>query len=395
VTRPALIFVTHRPPWPLDNGARIRSARLAQGLARSFALTLVTFADGPVYDETRASREQLQALIPDADIVLVPYGRAHPRGVRRDAWRPRSVTWGTYATPTLRAALARLATEQAQAILHLDGPGAALAGLGLAPGRTAFAPHNVEHRIVGGLARSARISHRPFLELEARKIEREERRCWRAADVCVAVSELDAKVMQAGGARRVEVCPNGADPHDPLPPPPAVAGRPLRLLFVGSGAYPPYERGLAWFVRQVLPRLRSLGAVAFDVVGERPAASLPADGVRYHGRVPDVQPFDAAADALVVPVFEGSGTRLKIIEAAQLGRPVISTSLGAEGLPVLPGRDYARAESVAEWVAAVAALSRGELAGLVPAARRTLADFTWPRIAAALADAYRGLVPPP
>jgi glycosyltransferase involved in cell wall biosynthesis len=108
--------------------------------------------------------------------------------------------------------------------------------------------------------------------------------------------------------------------------------------------------------------------------------------------VPEVEPFYRRAHALVVPVFEGSGTRLKVVEASLLGRPVISTALGAEGLPVRPGEHYARAETAGEWVAAVDRLRRGELAGMASAARSQLADFTWPRIAAALAQTYRQLV---
>jgi glycosyltransferase involved in cell wall biosynthesis len=207
--------------------------------------------------------------------------------------------------------------------------------------------------------------------------------------VCVAVSEIDAATMQAGGARRVIVCPNGADQHDPLPAPARAAGAPLRLLFVGSGAFWPYERGLAWFAREVMPRLQAAcGPVAFDVVGESPSAPVPGTGITYHGRVEDVRPFYEAADALVVPVFEGSGTRLKIVEAALFGRPVISTALGAEGLPVRPQEDYARAETVEEWVAAVQRLRSGELDAMRATARAALRDYVWPRIAEGLAQTY-------
>jgi glycosyltransferase involved in cell wall biosynthesis len=103
-------------------------------------------------------------------------------------------------------------------------------------------------------------------------------------------------------------------------------------------------------------------------------------------------PFYATADALVVPVFEGSGTRLKIVEAAMLGRPVISTALGAEGLPIAPDREYVRAESPQEWVTAVGMLRRGELAPVAAAARDALRELTWPRVADSLADVYVGLV---
>jgi glycosyltransferase involved in cell wall biosynthesis len=391
MSRPPLVFATRRPPWPLDSGARIRAARLAQGLSGRFELTLVTFADGPAYDDTSASPDDLQALLPGARIELLPFDGRTP-GVRRNAWRRSSASWGAYATSGLREALRCVLADSPDAVLHLDDPGVALAGVGLAPGRTAFAPHNIEHRILRDLAAAQSLPGRGFLELEWRKVAAEERRCWRLADVCVAVSDADAETMRAGGARRVVIGANGADEHEPLAPPARAQDDPLRLLFVGSGAFWPYARGLAWFAREVMPLLRAGGPVAFDVVGEPPPDPVRLEGVTYHGRVPDVVPFYATADALVVPVFEGSGTRLKIVEAAMLGRPVISTALGAEGLPIAPDREYVRAESPQEWVTAVGMLRRGELAPVAAAARDALRKLTWPRVADSLADVYVGLV---
>jgi glycosyltransferase involved in cell wall biosynthesis len=388
MTGTALVLATHRPPWPLDNGSRIRTARLAQGLSERFDLTLVTFADGPVYDDTLASRADLERLLPGAGIELVPFGRPHPRGARRGVARRGSATWGAYDTPTMRSALARLMAGRPGALLHLDGPGAALAGLGLAPDRTVYSGHNIEHQIVREVLARRPLTHRPFLEVEWRKIAHEERRCWRAADMCVAVSGPDADTMLAGGARRVEVVPNGADAHDPLPVAPHAEGEPLRLMFVGSGAYWPYEHGLAWFAQEVMPLLRARSRIAFDVVGERPEAPVAGEGIAYYGRVGDVRPFYESAHALVVPVFEGSGTRLKLVEAAMFGRPVISTALGAEGLPLRAGEHYARAETAAEWVAAVEQLESGALDQMPARARDALAEYTWPRIADSLAETY-------
>ena len=387
MSRDRLIVATPWPPWPLDNGTRIRTARLAQCLSRAFDLTLVTFDDGPEYDETRASREQLERLLPDARIELVTYDTppVAPGG------RLESATWGRFATPNLRAALGRLVRAHPGAILQLEHPGAGLAGLGLAPGRTVYSAHNIEHRIWREVTPKRPAAHRPYLEVEWRKIDLEERRCWRGADLCLAVSQADADTMLAGGARSVQVTPNGSDAHDPLAPARFTGADPLRLLFVGNGLYWPYEHGLSWFVGEVLPSVPERLAIAFDVVGARPADRALAPGVTYHGRVDSLRPFYEAAHALVIPVFEGSGTRLKLIEASFFGRPVISTTLGAEGLPLRAGEHYARADSVAEWVLAIEQLAIGQLAEMPERARAALRDFTWPQIGAALGNTYRRL----
>jgi glycosyltransferase involved in cell wall biosynthesis len=168
-------------------------------------------------------------------------------------------------------------------------------------------------------------------------------------------------------------------------------GRPLRLLFVGWAAHWPYEHGLAWLTQEVLPRAQANGPVALDVVGERPAQPSGGPGVSYHGRVDEIEPFYAAAHAVVVPMFEGSGTRLKVIEASFLGRPVISTAVGVQGLPITSEEHYLHAETATEWVAAIERVRAGLAADLPASARRALRDFTWPRIAAGLADLYRDL----
>ncbi len=390
-SRPQVIFATHRAPWPLDNGARIRTARLAQGLARSLQLTLVTFAGGPAWESGVVGRAELEALLPDARIELVPYAAAPPGGAAVGA--TGSAAWGTYATPALRAGLARLVAERPSAVLHLDSPGAGLAGLGLAPARTVYSAHNIEHRVWRDVAGRRPPAQRGYVEVEWRKIELEEHRCWQGADVCLAVSELDAATMRAGGARRVEVCPNGADPRDPLPPAPLGQGDPARLVFVGFAAYWPYEHGLGWLAREVIPRARARAPVTLDVAGEPPRDPVGGPGVTYHGRVDDVTPFYAAAHALVIPMFEGSGTRLKAIEAAFLGRPVISTVLGVQGLPLRPGEHYLRAETIPEWVEAIERLrtDAAEMAAMAARARDAVAHLAWPRITARLAGTYRRL----
>jgi glycosyltransferase involved in cell wall biosynthesis len=136
------------------------------------------------------------------------------------------------------------------------------------------------------------------------------------------------------------------------------------------------------------------GPVVLDVVGEHEEDVVADPDVRYHGRVESVVPFYARAHALVLPVFEGSGTRLKVVEAALLGRPIVSTALGVEGLPLAEDVAYLRAEDAAGFAAAAARL-RAELGSADPSlaarcahARAAVADLTWPRIAARLADLY-------
>jgi glycosyltransferase involved in cell wall biosynthesis len=372
-----VIFVTHRPPLPLDTGARIRAHRLAVGMAERCDVTLVTYEDGPTFDETRTTREELEAALPGVTLELVPYKGDQPGGLRRHMLARSSASYGHHHGSGMSEALARL-TSRGPAVLHLDDPGA---------GVESFAPHNVEYRIIKEIAEDRPALQRLPLIAEWRKIRAEERRLYKASEICIAVSEIDAAEMRSHGARRVEIVPNGADAGETAPWRPPAAGETMRLLFVGTGNYWPYALGLAWFVREVMPRLEN---VQFDVVGAPPENPVQAPGVTYHGRVPEVQSFYDNAHALVIPVFQGSGTRLKVVEAGVLGRPVVSTALGAEGLPVAADEHFLRAEDPESFVQAIERIRTDAESTnqMIDRARDALDGFLWPRIADRLAEIY-------
>ncbi len=142
------------------------------------------------------------------------------------------------------------------------------------------------------------------------------------------------------------------------PPRPRGDGRSLHptLLFVGALGYEPNDEAVTWFLRRVWPRLRHVAGLDFDIVGAAPSPALRRlarrPGVRLHGFQPDLAPFYRRAALVVAPLRTGAGTRIKIVEAAMQGVPVVATTLAAEGLPLGAGRhvwladrpeDFARA----------------------------------------------------
>ncbi len=227
--------------------------------------------------------------------------------------------------------------------------------------------------------------------MDSRKLRLEERRVWNQVDLNFAVSEHDAGVMRSQTATPVELCPNGTDPVRPAPLRERHSGDPVRLVFVGSCAYSPYERGLAWFGAEVLPLTRGRWPVQFDVVGQPPRRPPTAPEVTHRGYVDEVRSWYRNADAVVVPVFEGSGTRLKLVEAAAHGRPIVTTALGAEGLPLEPNRHFLRAESAQEFAEQIERVAAGDpsLAPMTEAARAAVQPLLWPGISARLCDRYR------
>lgn len=395
-SRPGLVFATRRAPFPLDSGARIRAHRLLSGLSEAFDATLVCFEHHPQSPDGHTDAAQLRCLFPGVEVVTAPgLGPGKRLNQAASMLNARSWSFGRYRRAEFAAALADAVRRRRPGVVHLDDLGVAQLG----PFRgmvNVYSSHNVEQRILRLEEQKGSAPRRLFNAVEARKVRGEEGRVWRSMDLSLAVSPLDAQAMREGGARRVELCPNGTDRVDALPMPALSEGGELRVVFVGSGAYAPYERGLAWFVGEVLPRVRLRASVRFEVVGQRPARPVEAPGVSYVGRVPSVVPYYERAHVVVVPVFEGSGTRLKLVEAVGYGRPVVSTRLGAEGLPLSAGSHYLQADDAGAFAQALVDLAHRcrqpadrRLVEMLASARSAIEPLLWPNIVTGLVDLYR------
>ncbi len=153
----------------------------------------------------------------------------------------------------------------------------------------------------------------------------------------------------------IRVVPNGVDTDFFRPG--TEDEDPRKLLFTGAMNYAPNADGVAHFCAEILPIIRAVvPEVSLSVVGRDPpprVQSLARDGVAITGTVPDVRPWMNGAAVFVVPLRVGGGTRLKILEAMASGRPVVSTSLGCEGLDVKDGHNILVADTPAAFAAAV------------------------------------------
>jgi sugar transferase (PEP-CTERM/EpsH1 system associated) len=172
--------------------------------------------------------------------------------------------------------------------------------------------------------------------------------CAERFDRCATVSEVDRRLLMAANPRLcVDVIPNGVDTQMYQPLPREDASR--ALLFIGNMSYLPCVDAMLHFCREVLPRIRNMiGEVELWIVGKDPlpeVTRLGGDGVHVTGQVDHVMPYYKRSTVCVVPLRAGGGTRLKILEAMALGRPVVSTTIGCEGLDVVDGEHVLIADS--------------------------------------------------
>ncbi len=252
--------------------------------------------------------------------------------------------------------------------------------------RVVLFQHNVEAMLWRRHAEhGATPMHRVYFRLQARRMEDYERQVCRTVRRVVAVSANDARVMERDyGINGVGDVPTGVDVDFFAPPPAAQAKADLVLL--GSMDWMPNIDGALWFAGEVLPLLRrSHPDCSVALVGRKPAAALTAlaakdSRVHVTGTVPDVRPWLHGSKVSIVPLRAGGGTRLKIYEAMAAAVPVVSTSIGAEGLDVEDGVTIRMADSPEAFAEACAQLLDDAAARtrMADAARRMVAErYSW------------------
>jgi glycosyltransferase involved in cell wall biosynthesis len=237
---------------------------------------------------------------------------------------------------------------------------------------------NLTWRYYGTRAGGAQGAARVALLLEARRWLRHDRRHLRRFDLLIAMSDADAAVARATIGVPAVAVPNGVDTAALRPAAAPAPDAPPLLLYTGTMSYPPNAEGLHWLLDAIWPRIRAaLPAAQLVVVGRdspvEPAA-VASDGVTIAGWVPEMAPYFAAATAVLVPIRSGGGTRLKVLDGLASGRPVISTTAGAEGIAIGAGEHALLADDAAGFAAAaVRVLSDRALAARIGAAGRELA----------------------
>lgn len=201
--------------------------------------------------------------------------------------------------------------------------------------------HNVEAFIWQRHLENVRSPARLYFEMQAKRMLAYEGQICRAVKSIIAVSDVDAERMRSQyGVQRVSSVPTGVDVEYFTPP--ARAPHTADLVFVGSMDWMPNIDGAQWFVREILPLIRKrkpLCSVVF--AGRKPTGAvldLAKDPlIQVTGTVPDVRPYLWGATLSIVPLRAGGGTRLKIFESMAAQVPVVSTTIGAEGLPLENG----------------------------------------------------------
>jgi glycosyltransferase involved in cell wall biosynthesis len=381
---------------PVDKGGKIRTYQMLKHLKRDHHVTYLTLDDGTAALDARERAEEYCH-----ELISIPCRRSakFSAGFYADlalnlaSRLPYFIK--KYESAEMRREIIRLSARFKYDLLVCDFLAPAINVPDTVACATLLFQHNVEAMIwKRHYEVQDRSVKRAYLRDQWRKAWRFERDACRRFDRVVAVSEEDGEVIRREyGVESVEDVPTGVD-ADYFRPSGEVDRQACNLVFTGSMDWLPNEDAIRYFIDQVMPRVKkAVPAATLTVVGRNPYPSLLEAARRdpsviVTGRVEDVRPFMERAAAYIVPIRIGGGTRLKIYEAMAMGKAIISTSVGAEGLPVREGVELLLADTPEAFADAVArVITDEEFAKEIGArAAATVRErFGWDRVAAQFA----------
>lgn len=375
---------------PPDTGGKIRSYNLLRELARQHSVTFFSFYAAHQNDSHPTLKDLFER------VVCVPLALPSPKsraemldyGIRLFSPQPYQIT--KFCRSEVRCQLRALLEQEAYDVIVCDF----LSPAGVIPWHSRIPKvlftHNVEAVI---WRRHYEVAANPLWKAiswwEWRKTSAAERRYLRLADRVLTVSENDSDTFATFvDPKKITTIPTGVDVEYFQPHP--LEETPESLVFTGSMDWLPNEDAIFYFVESILPLIKQQHpSVSLEVVGRNPSRKLrnfieTEKSVRLTGWVEDIRPFLARGAVCIVPLRIGGGTRLKIFEAMAVGKAVVSTTVGAEGLPVHHGQNILLADTPNDFAASVVSLFRdaNQRRRLGSEARNLVEEnYSWPKVA--------------
>jgi glycosyltransferase involved in cell wall biosynthesis len=413
-----ILFLTQLLPYPLDAGAKVRQYYVLRYLAARHQVTLVCFGRD---SDSADAVSYLRGFCREVHVVPMQRSRvAEATSLGRSLLTGQPYTILRDAKALMYRQLDALLREESFDAIHADQLAMAQYALYAqaqrartgrsAPPKMVMDAHNAYYLIP---QRMAAVSKQPAMRLllrrEAQVMARYERNTYQRFDHVLTVTKQDLDAIHQLGhysrnAPQFEVIPICVDASTPpVPRQPDAHG----LLMLGGLHWPPNADAARWFAHDIWPHVSSqVRDAQLFIVGARPPDDIrqladcfgvqrpeQAGGapVVVSGYVPDAQPFLSASAVLIVALRSGGGMRVKIIEALQWGIPVVSTTIGCEGINLTPGRDALIEDDPQKFAAAVlSVLQDPELARRLSEQGRALVrqQYDWQKVYAAFDAIY-------
>ena len=365
MSRPRVLFLSQVLPYPLDSGPKVRAYHVLRWLSEHADVDLATFVRS---DDPESAIDHLRSFC--HAVHTVPMKRSRLKDAyhfARTLFSDAPLVVERDTVRGMQATIRDLGKSGPYAICHADQLWMAQYGRMAASRYRVLDNHNAVFMIFKRLAASAGAWPKRWLfEREARRLADYEVAQLDAFDRVLFVTNQDRQAvidMAPQTARRrlgerTEVLPICVDASSVRPI--EVSPEPWRLTVLGTLYWPPNAEGVMWMAEHVLPRvLTTYPQVRLTLIGKNPPPAVRAladrfpDAVEITGYVADPRPFLAETAAFLVPLFAGAGMRVKILDAWAWGLPVVSTSIGAEGIRIRPGGDILIADTPDTFAGAI------------------------------------------
>ncbi len=386
---------------PPDTGGKIRSYNILRELSRQHSVTFFSFYAAHTNDQHSDLKNIFDRVVclplklPEAKSAAEMFSY----GIRLFSPQPYGIA--KFCLPEVRRRVLALINQEKYDVIVCDFMAAAGAIPWTSPVPKVLFTHNVEATI---WQRHYEVAANPIWKaiswLEWKKMENAEHRYLHLADHVLTVSEADRDAFaHIVAPAKLSVIPTGVDVEyfQPL----ALEETPNSIVFTGSMDWLPNEDAMIHFLAEIFPLIRrQLPDATLEVVGRKPSRRLQAlaekeTNVMLTGWVEDVRPHLARGSVCIVPLRIGGGTRLKIFEAMAMAKPVVSSSIGAEGLPIESGENIVLADAPQDFANRVVSLLRdsSERMRIGNAARALVQEkYGWPRIAEIFAQTLQDVV---
>lgn len=397
-----ILYLTPYLPYPLNRGTHQRVFHLLKSLASEHRVTLLSLDP----DNQAAAH---QGVFEDfcENVIRLPVKLNGWRNLAQRLFSPQPETMFHWDLPEVRQALKDLLHTQVFDLIFVEDICLTQYLMDLLP---AAGP---QPRVITDRNRvdlEFMQESWPYIKgIKARtsfgenylKLQGLERRLLKRFPNQVVCSPEDAHFLAAQFGAAPMIIGNGVDHHYFSPQPWQRQDNVPVLCFTGAMDYAPNAEGITWFMQAVYPLLRQqIGDFRLRIVGLNPGPEIQAlaqfPGVEVTGGVPDIRPAYAACDVYIAPIRIGGGTRLKILEAMAMGKPVVSTPTGAQGLGLSEGRQVRFAESPEAFAAQIVdLLKHPEVSARMAQAGRqhVLQHFTWDSLGQKLLQYVQSLLP--
>lgn len=369
-----ILLLTQILPYPADSGPKIKTLNLLRHLAQRHDVHLISFVRSQAEEE--AAYELLRWCVTVNTVRIWRSLWLDFFNLAEALIRGRSFLIQRDQSDVMRSRIERLLYLQKLDAVHADQLTMGQFAVDLPIPLRILDEHNAVWTIVRRAARQEGWGLRRLLaELEWRRLKRYEGELCKAFDRVLVVSEEDRRYLEeaAGGSLPAEVVPITVDTTEFRYVPRPETAR--HILSLATMFYPPNVEGVSWFARQVFPRIRQEAPdTRLLIVGKGPPAHIraldgEATGIDVTGYVPDIAPYLEQSAMLVVPLHSASGMRVKILEAFSRGIPVVSTTIGIEGIAARHGEHLLVADDPSDFAQAVLDVLRDPVA----ACRRAIA----------------------